>query len=143
MSYHQRLVDQLIRHEGIRLHPYIDTTGHVTIGVGRNLTDVGISHTEAMLMLEHDIEQATRDCSQFLWFRTDMGEARQAVLIDMCFNLGLDKLREFKRTLNLIIAGAYSAAADEMLQSKWARQVGQRAVTLSLMMRTGEWPVDV
>jgi lysozyme len=142
MSYHQRLVDQLIRHEGIRLHPYTDTTGHLTIGVGRNLTDVGISETEAMVLLRHDIEQAVHDLQTFPWFER-LDEVRQAVLIDMCFNLGLEKLRGFVTTLALMEQGDYAAAGRTMLQSKWATQVGQRAQTLSLMMRTGEWPVDV
>lgn len=134
---HTALKDQLIAHEGLRLKPYQDTVGKLTIGVGRNLDDAGISTHEAMLLLDHDIEAVEDDLDQRLpWWR-GLSEARQLVLADMCFNLGIARLQGFKNTLAAIHAGDYEAAADGMLASKWAGQVGKRAHRLARMMREG------
>lgn len=131
------LKDQLIAHEGLRLKPYADTVGKLTIGVGRNLDDAGISTHEAMILLEHDIEAVEHDLDQRLpWWR-GLTEARQLVLADMCFNLGIARLQGFRNTLAAIQAGDYESAADGMLASKWAEQVGKRAHRLAKMMRDG------
>lgn len=132
------LRELLIAHEGLRLKPYQDTVGKLTIGVGRNLDDKGISMHEAMLMLDHDIEAVEDDLDRRLpWWR-GLTEARQLVLADMCFNLGIDRLLGFKNTLAAIHAGDYEAAAAGMLASKWATQVGKRAHRLAKMMREGK-----
>lgn len=131
------LREQLERHEGLRLMPYTDTTGHLTIGVGRNLSANGITFAEAMAMLDHDIAIAANDCiSAFPWFNK-INDVRQRVLIDMCFNLGRRKLLQFTNTLKAIEDGRYDLAAQGMLKSKWARQVKGRAVRLAEMMRQG------
>jgi len=72
------------------------------------------------------------------WF-TELDEVRQAVLVDMGYNLGIDGLLKFKRTLGSVESGNYANAAIQMLESKWATQVGHRAERLSDMMETGEW----
>lgn len=131
------LVEQLIRHEGMRLKPYTDTVGKLTIGVGRNLTDVGISSDEALVLLDTDIDRAVATCAEFPWFAR-LDAIRQRVLIDMAFNLGSSKLRTFRATLAAIEQGDYVKASDQMLKSKWATQVGQRARTLARMMAVGE-----
>ncbi len=134
---HTALKDQLIAHEGLRLKPYADTVGKLTIGVGRNLDDAGISTHEAMLLLDHDIEAVEDDLDQRMpWWR-GLTETRQLVLADMCFNLGIARLQGFKNTLAAIHSGDYEAAADGMLASKWAGQVGKRAHRLARMMREG------
>ncbi|MGN7612728.1 glycoside hydrolase family protein [Magnetococcales bacterium HHB-1] len=134
----ERMKDQLIQHEGLRLKPYRCTAGKMTIGVGRNLDDNGISKAEALHLLGNDINRVIRELnSSFPWFET-LDEPRRRVLIDMAFNLGITTLRCFKRMLRAVEAGNYPLAAKEMLDSRWARQVGQRATKLSRMMSTGE-----
>ena len=134
-----KLTDMLIDHEGMRRKPYRCTAGKLTIGVGRNLDDRGISPDEAMYMLANDIRDSRRELSAaFPWF-DKLDEVRQAVLIDMCVNLGLSRLQGFRNTMALIGVGKYEAAAQEMLNSKWAEQVGRRAQRLSRMMATGRW----
>lgn len=133
----EKLKLQLMRHEGIRLKPYLDTVGKWTIGVGRNLSDVGISHDEAQFLLENDIDACVRDCATFPWF-ADLDPVRQRVIVDMRFNLGPSKLRGFTNTLAAVGRGDYAQATRGMLASKWAKQVKGRAVRLAEMMRTGK-----
>ena len=134
-----RIKAQLVRHEGLRLKPYRCTAGKLTIGIGRNLDDRGISQKEAYAMLERDIQ----DCEQWLIDEipevyNKLDEVRQSVLLNMCFNLGIKGLLEFKNTLSFIGAGDWERAANNMLASKWAKQVGMRAIQLSEMMRKGQ-----
>jgi len=131
------LQHSVMQHEGLRLKPYVDTTGHLTIGYGRNLDGVGISKSEAAQMLATDLMRAEDDCRKaFPWF-SDVDGVRQAVLVEMAFNLGITKLTEFHSTLRAVQEQRYQAASDHMLRSKWAQQVGQRAETLAQRMRTG------
>lgn len=131
------LKQQLVQHEALRLKPYKDTVGKLTIGVGRNLDDVGISEAEAMFLLESDISAVCKDLDRvFPWWQ-EMTENRQLVLADMCFNLGINRLQGFKNALAAMKEGRYEAAAVEMLDSTWAKQVGRRADTLAGMMKGG------
>ncbi len=127
----QRLLDtietDLIRDEGLRLKPYTDTVGKLTIGVGRNLDDVGISDAEARHLLRNDIMAAVRDLDRNIpWWR-DLSEGRQRALLNMCFNMGWPTLSAFRKMLAALRTGDYDTAAAEALDSRWARQVGQRA----------------
>jgi lysozyme len=132
------LVDQLIRHEGRRLFPYTDSVGKTTIGVGRNLDDVGISEEEARYLLDHDIDGAVADLtSSFPWFSA-LDDVRQRVMIDMRFNLGPTRFRGFKRMLRMMAEGNYVQAAASMRDSLWYRQVKGRGVRLVQMMLTGK-----
>lgn len=127
----------LVRDEGLRLAPYRDTVGKYTIGIGRNLDDVGISEAEAYAMLDADIDAAIKDLVRaFPWFEA-LSENRQHVLINMRFNLGMTRLLTFVNTLAAIKDGKYIVAANGMLDSKWATQVGERAVRLADLMRKG------
>lgn len=131
------VVPALLRDEGVRLTPYRDTAGKLTIGVGRNLDDVGITDDEAMFLLEHDIDAAVVDCVRaFPWFTT-LDRVRQGVIVQMRFNLGLGRLLGFQKMLAAIAKGTYRTAAVEMLESRWAVQVGDRAQRLAKAMRTG------
>lgn len=132
------LADQLRRDEGVRLSPYVDTVGKVTIGVGRNLTDVGISNDEANDMLENDIRKAVASCNGLPWFNT-MDYPRQAAILNMCFNLGFTGLLHFTHMLAALQKGDWETAAQEMLNSAWASQVGDRAKRLAEQIRTGVW----
>lgn len=134
----KELLDQLKRHEGRSLKPYKCPAGKLTIGYGRNLEDVGISEVEAMVMLRNDIEQCYEELSVFSWFE-DLDQVRQEALINMLFNLGLPTFLKFKKTLKYVAEGKYSQAAAEMLNSKWATQVGDRAKELAYMMETGAY----
>ena len=131
-----KLREELIRDEGLRLMPYTDTVGKLTIGIGRNLTDKGISNEEARMLLDSDIKEHLKLLDDNLeWWRT-MSENRQRVLANLAFNMG-SKLLTFTNTLAAMKRGDYEAAADGMAQSKWATQVGPRATRLVQMMREG------
>ena len=132
------LKKMLIRHEGLRLKPYYDSVGKLTIGVGRNLDDVGITEDEAEMMLTNDIDRTIYDLNTHLPWWNILDEIRQMVMVDMCFNLGIFGLLTFKNTLAAIKQGDYSEASILMLESKWAEQVGNRAWELSEMMRMGK-----
>jgi lysozyme len=131
------LIRELTRDEALRLKPYRCTAGKLTIGVGRNLDDVGISQGEAEIMLRNDIAKVSAELDRDLpWWKT-LDEVRQRVLANMAFNLGTHGLLGFKNTLRLVETGKYLEAAQAMLASKWAKQVGPRAERLALMMRDG------
>ena len=133
------IFDQLKRDEGCRLTPYKDQVGKLTIGYGRNLDDVGISLDEANTLLQNDVRKAVADVNQHLPWAKGLDDARLGVLINMAFNMGIAGLLQFKNTLALIEAGEFDQAADAMLESKWATQVGPRAHRLAVQMRSGEW----
>lgn len=134
-----RLIEQLKRHEGFRNHVYKCTAGKNTIGYGRNLDDNGITHDEAEILLQNDIQAVLADLARNIPWYLSLNEARRAVLINMAFNIGINGLMQFKNTLAFIKNGQYSNAAQEMLSSKWARQVGKRAIELSEQMKSGIW----
>ena len=134
-----KLAAQLEVDEDKRTRIYLDSVGKVTGGVGRNLTDRPFSEDEIALMLKNDIAIVERDLDRALpWWRS-LTDSRQNVLANMCFNMGIGRLLGFKNTLSLVQAHRYDAAAAEMLNSKWATQVGQRAIRLADMMRKGEF----
>lgn len=134
----EALISQLLADEALRLKPYRDSVGKLTIGVGRNLEDVGITKDEAMYLLANDLRRVYSEVANALPYFQKQNDARQNVIINMAFNLGLTKLLEFKYMLAHVMRGEYDLAADAMLQSKWARQVGNRAVRLAQVMRSGQ-----
>jgi lysozyme len=135
----EKLISMIKEHEGKKLKPYKCSEGYLTIGWGRNLDSNGISEEEAEQMLKNDIWDAQMDCIRNIKVWGSLDVVRQSVLIDMCFNMGISKLLKFKKTLNDINNKNYKAASLEMLDSKWAKQVGKRAKKLSEMMKTGSW----
>ncbi len=134
-----KLAEQLKQHEGLRLKPYTDTVGKLTLGIGRNLEDKGITEQEALFMLNNDADYFYKKITKELPWIVNLNDARQNVLVNMAFNLGIRGLLTFKMTLSLIEYGDYDNAATEMLNSVWAYQVGQRAIELSKQMATGEF----
>lgn len=135
MDY-KKLEDELIHDEGIRYKPYRDSVGILTIGVGRNLEDVGLRSSEIMQMLTNDIHQAEADLIRlFPWF-IYLNDVRQRVLVNMAF-MGVGRLIGFRKMLAAIANEQWTVAAAEMLDSKWARQVGNRAIRLAKKMETG------
>lgn len=129
--------DLIRRHEGLRLKPYLDTVGKLTIGYGRNLHAKGINRAEAEIMLANDIAECIDSLSASMSFFDTLNNVRQAVLIDMCFNLGLNGLLKFKKMLAAIEQSNYFEAAAEMLDSTWANQVHDRAKELESLMKYG------
>jgi len=120
--------DLLIKHEGLKLFVYKDTMGIDTIGVGRNLVNRGITREEALLMLDNDIKDFTEQLIKALPWVATAPEQVKIVLLDMGFNLGIQGLLQFSNTLNHIKLKQYKEAADDMMKSLWAKQVGVRAV---------------
>jgi len=137
-----KLFNMLKRHEGVETHAYVDTVGKTTIGVGRNIDPsggIGLSEEEINFMLGNDIERVEEELyRQFKWLHT-LNEPRYDALVDICFNLGLPRFLKFEKALAAMEAGDYNLAAIEFLDSRWAVQVGQRAIELSLMIETGEY----
>ncbi len=131
------LRDDLIRDEGLRLRPYRDTTGNLTIGVGRNLTARGLSREEALYLLDNDIRDHSQELLAALPWVADLDPVRRDVLLNMAFNLGVPGLLKFRATLAAVKARNYPLAAKYMLRSLWASQVGTRAQRLAKRMQTG------
>lgn len=135
------LIDVLVRHEGLRNKPYEDTSGHLTIGVGRNLDTMGLSDDEIYYLLKNDIRRCETELdNSFRWYK-DLDQVRQEAMINLCFNLGITRLRKFKLALRAMEAKDYEDASEEFLDSLWATQVGQRAVEVAEMIKTGEYNV--
>jgi lysozyme len=132
------LIEQLVRDEGLRLKPYKDSVGKLTIGIGRNLDDVGISHDEALMLLQSDIDRASAWVRSTFPWSINLDEVRQAALVNMAFNLG-SRVDGFVQFIAKLRAGDYEGAAHEMLNSLWAKQVGPRADRISQQIRTGQW----
>ena len=137
-----RLIETLRTDEGCvkqgdRHSMYKDTVGKYTTGYGRNLTDRGISESEARMMLINDVLDVTKECRQtFSWFES-LDDVRQEVVLNMVFNIGMPKFKGFKRMIHHVERREFASAAIEMLDSKWANQVGRRAIRLAAEMRDG------
>ena len=157
--FHDRIVEMLKRHEGLRTYPYNCSQGKLTIGIGRNLEDRGITDGELMHMnrdLEDVINNGLTDEDAYYLCINDiknvekelvakkpivlqLNEARQMCLVDMGFNMGVPRLMKFVNMWKAIDNVDFQWASEEMLDSRWAKQVGRRATHLSEVMRTGEW----
>lgn len=133
-AFENLLIDQ----EGLELKPYYDTVRKLSIGVGRNLENVGISETEALMLLKNDIKRVCLETERAFPWLSKLGPARQMVILSMAFNMGIEKLLEFKHMIAALQAGDYTKASDQMLASVWASQVKKRAVELAVMMKIGE-----
>ena len=135
------LVEQLRRHEGVRSTVYKCTAGFETIGVGRNISEsgLGLSEDEIDYLLENDINRCRKELVIFPWFR-ELDSVRQDALTNLCFNLGISRLMRFEKALAAMEQRDYAKAAAEFLDSRWAEQVGNRAIEVTIMIRTGEYP---
>ena len=153
------LLDQLVLHEGLELLPYEDSLGINTIGIGRNLEHRGLSEAElghigkdlsdifewgitkeqAYYLAKNDIEIVEKEVCESHPCVVELDEIRQRVIIDMAFNMGVPRLNKFKKMWKAIEEENFEEAKIQMLDSRWANQVGNRAVRLSNAMETGEW----
>ena len=136
------VVRLLQKHEGYSRKPYQCTAGRTTIGYGRNLDDQGIDAEEAEYLLRRDIARAGADLQREPYW-DDLGEVRQAVLLDMVVNLGWPRFALFRGMRAALGRGDYAQAALEMRDSRWYTQVGARARRLIGMMESGQWPADL
>lgn len=118
---------------------YTCPAGKLTIGYGRNIQDRGVSEDEALFMLMNDVRSSERECYTLFDRYAEMDDVRQFVLLDMMFNMGYHRLSRFKNMVSALDKLDYQKAADEMVDSAWYRQVGERAKVLVQMMRTGVW----
>lgn len=136
------LKSDLKRDEGLRLKTYIDTVGVRTIGYGhtKNVkSKQKITQEQADALLDADIEVAIAGARIVCPCFDQLDGPRKTVIANMSFNLGMNRLALFQRTLAAVCSGKYQDAALHMMQSKWASQVKQRAVRLAKRMSTGEW----
>lgn len=142
------LSDVITQDEGFRPNPYLDccgkawrdcvcaVKGRLTIGVGRDLDDVGISQEEAFLMRDNDLMTARREASKYAWFK-DIDPVRQDIIVQMIFNMGAPKFAEFKRMFAALDRKDFDAASSEMLNSRWSSEVGNRATRLAGILKSG------
>ncbi len=134
-----KLRAMLVRQEGLRLRLYKDSVGKLTVGIGRNIEERGIREIEAYFMLDNDIAEAAAEASKLPCFAA-LDEVRQDVLIDMIFNMGLPRVKGFVKMLGALADKDWQEASAQMLDSKWAMQVGNRARELAAMIRSGSYP---
>ena len=160
MKYNMtELLDQLVLHEGLELLPYEDSLGIDTIGIGRNLkhrglseadlghigkdlSDIfewGITKEQAYYLAKNDIEIVEKEVCESHPCVVELDEIRQRIIIDMAFNMGVPRLNKFKKMWKAIHEENFEEAKIQMLDSRWANQVGNRAVRLSNAMESGEW----
>ena len=141
---HLNLLNQIRRHEGLRLKPYHCSQNYLSLGYGRNLDTNGISEAEAEFMLLNDLLMVEGELKDEGWYN-QLDETRRAVVLNMAFNLGKPTLLKFKKFIGALSDDDYETASKEMVtgsnggESKWASQVGKRAYELADQMRTGKW----
>lgn len=136
-----QLIDMIKRHEGVKSHVYKCTQGFETIGVGRNISEsgLGLSPDEIDYLLTNDIQRVKEELEDTYYWFSGLNEARRDAMIDICFNLGLTRLRGFVKALEAMSREQFDLAADEFMDSKWAEQVGMRALRVTEMIRDGEY----
>jgi len=133
----QQLRADLKRDEGLRLKPYLDTVGKVSIGFGRNLDDRGISEDEAEFLLAEDVKLVLNDIRHLFPWVLNETQNRQRAFANLLFNLGATKLGKFKNTLAHWAAGQHQKAADGIRASLYAKQVGARAERIAKLVEQG------
>jgi lysozyme len=138
----KKIADQIILHEGLRLKPYHCPAGKLTIGIGRNLEDKGITEKEALMLLENDIQECLEDLKTIFNKFDMLPESAQRVLVDMRFNLGHEGFRMFKNMIKAVKQQDFHSAAREMRDSLWYHQVGKRAEHLIKMMQDSSVTLD-
>ena len=132
-----RLKARLSLDEGRRKQPYRCSAGKLTVGVGRNLDDRGLREDEIDLLLANDIRDSIGECRRLVRSFDQISDVRQEVLVNMMFNLGYARMSGFKKFLEAVSRSDWTEASNQMLDSKWADQVGDRADRLAKAMRTG------
>lgn len=136
-----QLINQLKRHEGVKLKPYKCSAGKLTIGVGKNIEDNGITLEEAEYLLQNDIAEARSQLLNSFPWMGDFNDARISAMINFTFNVGIGTVKKFEKALTAMQEGNFELAADEMLNSRWSEQVGARSKEITDQIRTGKWKI--
>lgn len=131
------LVERIKKNEGFESFPYKCPAGKVSIGYGRNLEDCGISEQEAEILLSNDITRAKLELYNNFPWTIGMDDIRKGVLVEMVFNMGITRFKQFKKMLAACQNGEWDKVANEMLDSKWHKQTKKRAETLAEIMKKG------
>ena len=141
MSNQEGFLPQLKRHEGLELKMYQCSQGYNTIGYGFNLDEHPIPQEIAEALLDHMVMRMMDEieASPEMKIISGLSKPRQGVILNMWYNLGKTRIKGFKKMWAALAAGDYEKAAAEMLDSKWAVQVGNRSRELARQMRVGEW----
>ena len=136
------IIEMLRKHEGVETHAYKCTAEKTTIGVGRNIDPaggLGLSDSEIDFLLANDVARVNKELIiSFPWF-AELDEVRKDAMINICFQLGLPRLKKFKMSLAHMKNGDYNLAADEFLMTNWANQTPARAKDITDMIRSGEY----
>lgn len=132
----------IIAHEGVSAFPYMDTEGNLTIGIGKNIdrsSNMGLQFDEMLLLLRNDIDDCIRELRVHKFYRIQ-DSVRKDVLIELCYNMGTPKLLTFKRMRGALLEQDYIKAAHELLDSRWALQVGKkRSLNLAERLLNGQY----
>ena len=138
-----RLTTSLRKHEGFRSTVYTCTAGKFTIGIGRcidiSVSGSGITQAEAEYLLRQDINRFTAMTHGLIVTFDSIDDVRQETLVELCFNMGPTNLGKFTKMLAAIDVKDWDTAAAELLDSRYAAQVGQRAITLANQLRIGSY----
>ena len=135
----QNLIKMLRQHEGVRNTVYLDSLGIETIGVGRNLKEVGLSDDEIDYLLSNDVARCKAEADKFYWYG-ELDSVRQEAILNLLFNLGRPRFTGFVKAITALANHDYELSADEFYDSRWRTQVGQRAEDICHMIRTGTYP---
>jgi lysozyme len=130
------MLEILRQDEGYELKPYTDSVGKITIGIGHNLTDRGISHGMVLELASDDILEAYEFTRMMFPSLDQYSDPRKQALISMMFNLGPTKFKQFEQMAHAIKAGEWDTAAKNALDSRWAIQVGDRSNRIAKLLRT-------
>lgn len=139
----KKLIEQLSIHEGVKKFAYKCPAGKITVGIGRNIDSdggLGLSDDEIIYLLRNDISRIDQELTNAFRFYKELDRVRKDAMINICFNLGLTRLRSFREALGRMEKKEYPEAAVEFLDSLWASQVGQRALDVTYMIQHGEYP---
>ena len=156
----EHFIEELIKHEGLKLQVYQDTLGIDTIGIGRNLEDrgitkqeldeldipnidhvyeYGITEADAVYLATNDVQIVEEELVRAHPCVDRLDSVRQLIVMDMAFNMGVPRLCKFKKMWSAIHEEKFDVAAKEMLDSRWANQVKGRATKLANAMHNGEF----
>jgi lysozyme len=139
MKKYKDIEQMVLAHEGLRLKPYRCPAGKLTIGVGRNIEDRGITPSEAMLLLRNDLQECENDLKTIFvdWNPALLG-FRAWALVDMRFQLGGSGFRKFKKMIAAVKNRDWEQVAIQAEDSRWFKQVPRRAKEIVAILRTGE-----
>ena len=126
--FHDKIVEMLKRHEGLRTYPYNCSKGFLTLGIGRNLDANGISEEEAHYLLYNDINKVQKELTKNWGVWRTFPERARMVCIDMAFQMGITGFMSFRETRKLMELGKWLEASEELLRSRYAVQTPNRAL---------------